>query len=93
MNAVAFPTPIALVVGLPRVDADACSARLRLAGYQVARAAHGPAACDQTRQLRPCLIVVSRSLWALERRAVDSAAAAVAADVVDHASLEHALRR
>lgn len=88
MNAVAFRTPVALVVGLPSVAADAWSKRLQRAGYQVARAAHGPAACEQARRLMPSLMVVSRNLWALERRAVDVAAAASGATVMDDAAAE-----
>jgi hypothetical protein len=91
MNAVAFPTPLALVVGLPSVAADACSLRLRHAGYLVARAAHGPAACELARSLRPTLVVASRTLWALERRALDAVASSIGADVVDDAALDRAL--
>ena len=91
MNAVAFPTPIALVVGLPSEAADLCAARLRRRGYQVARAAHGPAGCDLARQLRPSLVVASRTLWALERRALDVAASSIGADMIDDAALERAL--
>jgi CheY-like chemotaxis protein len=92
MNAVAFPTPLALVVGLPSAAADVCSFRLRRAGYRVVRAAHGPAACELAREMHPTLVVASRTLWALERRALDAVASSIGADVLDDAALDRALR-
>jgi hypothetical protein len=91
MNAVSLRTRLALLVGLPKAEAELCTLCLEIAGYQVVRAVHGPAACTLIDALRPTLVVVSRDLWALERRALDKAAFAVAADVVDPAALDRAL--
>jgi hypothetical protein len=78
---------LALVVGFAESLAVSCTERLGGAGFVVTRAAHGPAACERAKHLRPHLIVVSRSLWSGEKRALVETAHSLAARVVEAASL------
>jgi NAD(P)-dependent dehydrogenase (short-subunit alcohol dehydrogenase family) len=87
---------LALVVGFAETMGIAFAEHLGLTGWVVARAAHGPAACERAKSLRPKLIVVSRDLWSSEKRALLEAAGALAARVVETsgpADLDAALAR
>ena len=74
---------LALVVGFAESTAIRCAQHLGGAGFVVTRAAHGPLACERAKHLRPHLIVVSRSLWSSEKRALLDAAKALAVRVVE----------
>jgi CheY-like chemotaxis protein len=87
---------LALVVGFAETLGTTFAERLGGAGWLVARAAHGPAACERAQHLRPKLILISRDLWSSEKRALLDAARAVAASVVETsgpAELDAALAR
>ncbi len=80
------PFSIALVVGFNDGLARACARRLEASGYVVVRVAHGLAAQDEAARLRAALIVRSRDLFSMEKTAIDRAAEALDACVVEAAT-------
>jgi hypothetical protein len=81
----------ALVVGFGDSRARQCARRLEAAGYVVLRVAHGLAAQEECARMKPSVIVMSRDLFSMEKRAVTDAAWIVGAWVVEENDLETVL--
>jgi hypothetical protein len=81
----------ALVVGFAESRARACARQLEAAGYVVLRVAHGLAAQEECARMNPSLIVMSRDLFSMEKRAVKEAASIAGTWVVEESELESVL--
>ncbi len=77
---------VALVVGFTEPDTQACQLDLDRAGWRLARAAHGPAACERAADLRPAIVVLNRTLFASEKRTIREVAAGLALRVIEAGS-------
>jgi hypothetical protein len=73
----------ALVVGFGDRPARACARRLEAHGFVVLRVAHGLAAQEECTRLGAELIVMSRDLFSMEKRAITAAAEIVDALVIE----------
>jgi hypothetical protein len=78
---------VALAVGFTEPDSPHCQSLLDVAGWRIARAAHAATACERAFALRPALVVLSRSLFASEKRAIREAVRALELPVVEAADV------